>query len=398
MKTLYIHMGAPKTGSTAIQTFLEQNSKRLYQDGILFRFLPFTDYTRDLPVPTEDGSVVFVNPEGASGKVPEKRNAYFLHGKSEPGFDEENRHRLKEGLLLIDQWFQEKEAIVLSDEYLWITAGRWDFLEQVRDFCKEHQITVKLIVYLRQQDEYLDSYYRQRIKLYFRTERWEDFLQQHELIYDCYGIEYEKRLDWFSSLFGKENVIVRPYEPKLWAEAGSSIYQNFADILGLDIKSGYVLPSEDVNPSQNHNYTEIQRIINRLHNPSAKYAVKTRQFFQNAGIRCSEMHKEDTKLRYWSDGELERICSPLEAGNQKAAREYLGRDRFFEGRKKEAEQWLPDTPEMQEDIILYFGELNRLLFRDLMVLKEENQQLKRFSLGYRIYRFFKKIKDKLKKR
>ena len=43
MKTLYIHMGAPKTGSTAIQTFLEQNSKRLYQDGILTFLLPKTE-------------------------------------------------------------------------------------------------------------------------------------------------------------------------------------------------------------------------------------------------------------------------------------------------------------------------------------------------------------------
>ena len=41
MKTLYIHVGTPKTGTTAIQSFLLDNQEVLAKKGYCYSLMPF---------------------------------------------------------------------------------------------------------------------------------------------------------------------------------------------------------------------------------------------------------------------------------------------------------------------------------------------------------------------
>ena len=92
MKTLYIHIGTPKTGSSAIQAFLSQNREVLTQKGFCYPKFPFHyDY------------------------VSKNRNGYFLRAKKL-----ENRQSdFEEGIEMLRKVFEEYSNVILSEEGIW---------------------------------------------------------------------------------------------------------------------------------------------------------------------------------------------------------------------------------------------------------------------------------------
>ena len=100
MKTLYIHVGQPKTGTTALQVFCLHNRKALNQKGYEY---PFFHYKYE--------------------HINRRRNGHFLVGvvRDSEGnrLKDVEQRLLKEGLALVEQSFQTYDHVVLSDERLW---------------------------------------------------------------------------------------------------------------------------------------------------------------------------------------------------------------------------------------------------------------------------------------
>ena len=99
MKTLYLHIGQPKTGTTALQHFLAANSAELEAQGLAFPLMPFTWR--------------FALPE---------RNALFLSAQrtDETGvpLDEGDRAMRRRCLDIVLSSFEKTDAVLLSDEAL----------------------------------------------------------------------------------------------------------------------------------------------------------------------------------------------------------------------------------------------------------------------------------------
>ena len=57
IKTLYIHIGVPKTGSSAIQHFLDLNKNQLYSDGYIYKQLKVKNYDCSTRVESSSGEI-----------------------------------------------------------------------------------------------------------------------------------------------------------------------------------------------------------------------------------------------------------------------------------------------------------------------------------------------------
>ena len=196
---IYLHIGIHKTGTTSLQRALRDNAALLAQNGVLYP---------------------------ASGR-PDDDWA---------GLDLSLAHHLLPWALLrpattSDQWLElrrelshasEQVAILSSEEFDKVDSN--DQFSRIRAELRGHD--VKLIVYLRRQDEVLHAMY------------CSDVLHQREFRpFEVYRDSFRTELDYrvllsrWEEWLGKAGLIVRIYEPKRLV--GGDIVRDFFDKLGL---------------------------------------------------------------------------------------------------------------------------------------------------------------------
>ena len=100
MKTLWIHIGMPKTASTAIQEFCRENAQALAAHGFCYPIFPIS-YTG----------------------VARVRNGHFLMGLSKAlgavrDLEQEERD-FQKGMQIVNETFQRYDNVILSDEGIW---------------------------------------------------------------------------------------------------------------------------------------------------------------------------------------------------------------------------------------------------------------------------------------
>lgn len=194
--------------------------------------------------------------------VSPNRNAHFLVGKimnADGSADMEKTKEIeKQSFELLEQAFQRTDRVILSDEAIWNTykGDHPECLEKIRAFCEQHGIALKLIVYLRRQDQYLESYWKQQIRRKGVTWKWDRMVKRtpHYIVLDYYH-----HLQVLAGFAGKENIIVQPYY-----EENFDLCSDFLRVLGITDMDAFEPLESKVNLSLNNNYAEIKRIINGL--------------------------------------------------------------------------------------------------------------------------------------
>ena len=100
MKTLYLHIGTPKTGTTSLQHFCTENAEILQQKGYMYPLFPHKFKKTNI-----------------------MRNAFFLSYKayhqdgSRNMIEEESIYR--QGMDFVLNTFRNTDNIILSDEAIW---------------------------------------------------------------------------------------------------------------------------------------------------------------------------------------------------------------------------------------------------------------------------------------
>lgn len=338
MKTLYVHVGQPKTGTTALQVFCLKNRKVLNKKGYEY---PFFEYKYK--------------------HINRRRNGHFLVGivRDEDGnrLKEEEARLMKEGLALVEDAFRKYDHVVLSDERLWHASkgplfAYWNVL---KEHSEKHGYVVKMIVYLRRQDVFATSWRNQMIKNGFEGAygqyRWKEWLEK-----DTPGIvlDYYWLLEKIAAVIGKQNVKVRIYD-RAWLERdGGNIYTDFLDAIDLKWDDSFVIEPEDPNPSLTLNLQEIKRIVNN----TPEYEGDDGDLFGKAIRRCAAGKNPDYPCSMFSVEELKAFLAKYEESNNKIAREYLHREGpLFDMTIKELDKWTENNPYMYEDIIRYFTQV-----------------------------------------
>ncbi|MGN0154427.1 MAG: hypothetical protein ACI4A3_08235 [Lachnospiraceae bacterium] len=370
MKTLYLHIGTPKTGTTAIQNFCNDNQDILNQYGYYYPIYPYRYLS--------------------ASKL---RNAHFIFGclnRADGSRDFEGEKKaLSEGFQHIYEAFEKFDNIILSDEGLW-TCGFRDEVSawsKVKKELDKGKFAIKVIVYLRPQDEFLCSWWSQRIKEGNREQSkltWEEMSSSLPTI----KLDYYKMLERIAEYVGKDNIIVRRFDRSQFS--GGTIYEDFLGTIGLAFSEEYQIKNELKNISLTKNSNEIKRILNQLPGLDSERNV----MFRKVLLQQSQYHKEEN-FSMFSEEERNQFMEKYDEGNARIAKEYLGtEDPLFYDKKKEIRKWNPEDGYMLEDVILFTGSMMMQMDKRL---REQERQLAviQKTIKHPVRMFGKKIKRKV---
>lgn len=286
MATLYLHIGTPKTGTSAIQKFLPLNKELLEEQGYCY-----PDFGYRYP-----GIGIY-------------RNAHFMvyRYKKELCESEEeieaNRkkedERFIEGLDKIKDLSETFPNIIMSDENIWNGyIKRKKFWKSLKNGLTERGIDLKVIVYLRRQDLVLESYWSQQVRETMQIS-FQEYVNSDE--YGFFKLDYYDRLKSIAMVVGKENIIVRAYEKQQYEGSGNTLISDFLKVIGLELDERYESADMVVNSSLHGRYLEIKRILNSMDcfrtklNWAVKYLKKAQEEYEakNGSLKCEYMSYDE---------------------------------------------------------------------------------------------------------
>lgn len=364
-KTLYVHIGTAKTGTTAIQGLCAESGEFLEKRGYAYPIFPYT-YPH----------------------VHKNRNAHFLFGTSGKMAEEEERLRFREGMEQIHELFKRVDNVILSEESLWTASlrGRKSLWEELKCESEMGGYQVKVVVYLRRQDQFLTSNWKQMIKSGNYNDSsltWEAYLKKRKKLTN---LDYYKNLERISSILGKENVIVRRFENG--AFYGGSIYADFFHAIGIEGIEELEISQDVRNNSLTENECEIKRVLNGL----PQMDENMNSIFRHMLLSISETSAAQYQCGMLSVDETNALLDQYEEDNNRIAIEYLGDTEhpMFERKIADVPKFEKNNPHMQDDMIRFVGV-------SCMYLMEENEKLRteikniRDSLRHPFRTFFGKI-------
>ena len=218
---LIIHLGNKKTGSTSLQGFLAQNEKTLREKNVNF--------------------VTF-------GRRHISHNPLF---------------RLLRGAQAGDTWTAIAKEVDTAPDMLHLMSSEVFFdqtlIRNIADQMPEHlQKTIQLVVYLRRQDSYLESMYKQL------TQNGRIHATPAQFI-NTLGIElggYASILSTLEDVVGKGTIVVRPFERSRMKNGDTTA--DFLNIMGLSSSDpDFVQPMHPANETMSRATTQLLGAFSR---------------------------------------------------------------------------------------------------------------------------------------
>lgn len=269
-ETVFVHIGLHKTGSTAIQKFLTANARRLRRNGILY-------------------------PRTGQVRIAHHQIAWSMRNNARVPWAD-----------LRAELAESDTAVLSSEEFESVRSPEaW---ERLRDNLPGD---VKIVCYLRRQDELLESHYNQHRK----TGGLDSPAAFKRRV--LYQMDYLARLQPFADAFGVENIIVRPYDK---TRMPNGLFADFLSAIGRDMKADYVCPSHALNPSLNDTGIALMRFV-RTHLPNRAALWCARQVAER--FLCCRPGEPPRSA--FSPEERRDLLSRFAESNAEVARRYLGR-------------------------------------------------------------------------
>lgn len=283
MTTVYLHVGFPKTGTSAIQNFFKNNETVIRKHKVLYPKAGLTDYA------------------GQAGL------AFAARMRAVPPFKILRKEIADSGCT---------KCVISSEYFFMLESQKINFLaSQLADF------DTKIIVYLRRQDARIESGYLQVLRdSEFRfsgdIEAYIRFLNKHPRRTDYYAF-----LKPWSEAFGKDNIIVKVYEEE---KGQDKLVPGFLKICQIPQDEAFVPDTENVNLAYKPAVNKLLRLFNKVPMHQAVYLrlIGTLNFMSRhiLGYGSVKGHK------LFSESRRQQILTKYEESNQRVAREYLGRE------------------------------------------------------------------------
>lgn len=237
MPTVFLHIGAPKTATSTIQSILSRNYQQLRENGILYpRACLSGDAHHALACDLIETHQGFAMPDLWYGEIPRQASWQLLRKEIE-----ENR----EGL----------EKVILSTELLFGQDHRLqDMLAEIKTHLQGFDI--KVVVYLRRQDQLYSSLYNQDVK---GARQWPgsayELYETHQLLRN----DYVTLLESWANAFGRENILLRSFEKQQWVDG--SVFADFCTAIEIPLFRGTF---NDQNESIGATQLYVKRCLNSV--------------------------------------------------------------------------------------------------------------------------------------
>lgn len=278
MKTIAIHVGAHKTGSSLLQRILIHSQASLAQHGLYF------------------------DPEFQEFATKTFRNAYQMPESELEPYRQFYRDRYQS---------VPQERIAVSCEALMgnKAAGYDNLPGVVQNLAYLFQdFEVKIVGYSRRQDTYLESFYSHTVKT-GGDGTFDHFMELHHLNH----LHWDTLFTFFADKFGRDNLFCAPYE-ELMLDAKSFI-QTFFDEMGfggnIELENTPV-----INPGINRKGMELQRIANTLLNEEERKLLR-------AFLEAHFMKQPNEPFGLLSDEERRRILEYYRDSNMRFFRDFV---------------------------------------------------------------------------
>lgn len=348
MKTLYLHIGTPKTATTSLQHFCAENEKFLEEQGYCYPIFPHK-----------------------FKHIGILRNGFFLSYKTSDECG--NRKELEEetffrqGMDFVLENFRKFDNVILSDEAIWSVVfrrGKPYLWQKIKQEAKQHGYIVKVIIYLRRQDTLADSWWNQKVKngkRIYSTSLWEEFVSDPSQL----ELNYYEPIKIIENSIGRENIILRRFGKQYFKNG--SIFEDFVDALGMKYNSRFVISNANRNIRLFGNTHEIKRVLNMLPDLNDQDNI----FFKRITLGMSERYIDCKQKTMFSSEEALEFMEKYREGNRKLMQEYFGKDEdLFDMDFSRNNKWILDNTEMQQDIITFIGHI-------AVQLRKENQELQK---------------------
>lgn len=323
---IILHIGTPKTATSALQLFLSRNRERLAENGICYPV--FKDQRRKMAGELK-------NTESFNGNGTALR---FSFNKDSAQFSLQSRRKYRK----IMNAAQKYRKVILSGEDFFDMAGR----EFYRNFAKQgNKVTV--VCYLRRQDKYLESLWGYFIKAYGDFNyKCIDFCRSEE-IKKHYETDYLSRIETICEYVGRENVAVRSFDC-----LEGDIYHDFFTAIGEPWDDLLQIGQERINEKLPLEMTEVKRRLNE------QCAASLRTMNQAVAWTAKENASLLTNRGSFLTAEQKReICGNCRAGNNRLEQEYM------DGRQLFSYEYREDYVCLEESVIqaLYAETLERIV-------------------------------------
>lgn len=307
-KTIYIHIGANKTGSSSIQQFMDVNrdlfaSKNLY-------------YVNKDIVSHAHHPMAWVL-QGSKGTIPNYKVNQMVW--------EDVVAEIKTTNYL---------NYLISSEFF-ITVKNIEQTNRIKKYFSE--FNVKIILYIRPQDLWIESAYLQKVKTGIECGRFIDFIKNPDQEFDI-----EKLLRAWECSFGVDNIIIRNFDDK---EVKKDLISDFINIFNFkyeDFKGIKHLPR--VNDSITRELSELfLKYKDKLDDAGRNKII----FTYNQKIK----NKNSLNTKYLDQESREEFLKKYQNSNEAIAKRYFKRDILFEKDDKKYEGVMEYTREEKDQIV-----------------------------------------------
>lgn len=368
MKKVFIHIGQHKTGSTAIQDFLFQNETTLFHNDI--SYCPGTRLCLE-------------------GK-PHVRHM-MLSLKPHENFELIKNLANEIDTTPLNTFIISGEGFCRAAERLYMLKG----LVDIKKALSKHE--VKIIVYLRPQEELLQSLYNWRIKGGYETRCFSQYLEEYPKKRAVY-FQYDKLLAPFAEIFGTENIIVRIYDRKKFE--GGSIFTDFFTAMKIDWIQDLAFPNKSSNPPMPPKTLELRRNINKIFNfKNERVSLGISNCIKNSMPENDSLKtKRPCMLTYEEKSSLRNMFL---SGNKSVAPQYAhnGSEELFPPVIPPREYYPPEEIMHydEKDLHILIGKLGKELVKvsdEAMIAKAEAEALKQSNkqLSEKTLEIIKKLK------
>ncbi|MBU2980667.1 hypothetical protein KO498_02460 [Lentibacter algarum] len=213
-----VHFGMPKTGSTAIQSWLIANQEALAEKGVVYDRLHFGSHQRGI---ANEG--LFITMKDMVGALVGNKWIKLNFGL----YSLEEQHEVvTEFRSYFDTLMKQVsgDVMVFSSEFLGGTMVASDQITALDSWLSEYFEEVTYLVYLRRQEDWLPSSYSQRVKRGVQS-------TLDEVIDAAGEQDWHAKVAVWAAVVGRERLSVRLLEREFLAQG--DLLEDFAQQLGI---------------------------------------------------------------------------------------------------------------------------------------------------------------------
>lgn len=303
---LIVHIGMPKTGTSAIQNFLFTNQEKLKEYGYCY-----PDLVSEM---NKAGYNILCREEGwgKNGVALSIFRSWTNH------FDINEAYK--------DAWpifanilskHIKKYNVIISDEDLWCQGNIYAILGKLKQICPDMEI----VAYLRRQDLEVEACWNQVVKRYgycttpfsVAKERW---INERVL-------KYPELLSGFENIVGIEQLKLRVYEKQQLIGNKGDVIEDFFAVLGVNIDTADWEKRVSDNDRLNGSMLNIKLAMNDRLSKEDWFSGVIEEYFMNS---IASLQATQAKEAYFSYDERVEVIKKFEADNYLIARKYFGRE------------------------------------------------------------------------